>query len=281
MSTRERLATILRVGVVWWPIDRTLGPIARFFRHLEGIREEGRRARLAERAGIDALFASQTVLHGPFQGMRYPELTSVGSAMYPKLLGSYEREIAELIEALCQRDYDTVVDIGCAEGYYAVGLGMRLDSARVYAFDTDEVAKRLCRQMAELNGVEVEIGGFCTPDTLKSMDLGRRGLVVSDCESYEGELFDESVAQALAAHDVLVETHDFVHLDLTERIARAFEPTHRVTEYESVDDIIKAYTYEYKELENLSLAERRVVLSEYRPTIMRWLFLESRQRPAE
>ena len=33
-----------------------------------------------------------TVLHGPFRGMRYPEMRSVGSALFPKILGSYERE---------------------------------------------------------------------------------------------------------------------------------------------------------------------------------------------
>lgn len=48
---------------------------------------------------------------GPFEGMAY-ESRSAGSAYYPKLLGSYEAELHELIETVAGRHYDDVINTG-------------------------------------------------------------------------------------------------------------------------------------------------------------------------
>src|SRR5262245_4204461 len=82
--------------------------------------------------------ASQTnfvVPYGPFLGLRCIN-ASTGSTIVPRLLGSYEAELHDTIEKLAGRDYRRVVNIGCGEGYYAVGLARRLPSARVFALDT-------------------------------------------------------------------------------------------------------------------------------------------------
>ena len=78
---------------------------------------------------IGELFCDGVVRHGPFAGLQYPELTAVGSALYPKLLGSYQREIQGWIEEICAAGYSEIVDVGFAEGYYAVGLARRLPRA--------------------------------------------------------------------------------------------------------------------------------------------------------
>ena len=44
-----------------------------------------------------------------------------------------------------------------AEGYYAVGLTVRMPAADVFAFDTDAEAQRMCRDMAERNGVSEHV----------------------------------------------------------------------------------------------------------------------------
>src|SRR4051794_20818862 len=60
------------------------------------------------------------VRSGVFRGMRYVDQAR-SSALLPKLLGSYEREIADEIERAAGVDYRVCVDIGSAEGYYAIG----------------------------------------------------------------------------------------------------------------------------------------------------------------
>lgn len=126
-------------------------------------------------ASCDAILADLTVRSGPFKGMRYPEGRSTGSALIPKILGCYERELHEVFEEVCQQRYSAIVDIGCAEGYYAVGLAMRLQHANVYAFDTDRAARDLCREMARTNCVldRLAVEGRCDSDALQKNCFGR------------------------------------------------------------------------------------------------------------
>lgn len=67
-------------------------------------------------------FGDLVVKSGPFRGLQYIVAESICSALVPKLLGSYESELHETLERLLCNDYDLVLDIGCAEGFYAVGI---------------------------------------------------------------------------------------------------------------------------------------------------------------
>lgn len=85
------------------------------------------------------------VASGPFAGMKFTVGNSEGCFL-PKLLGCYELELHQHIMALRkQRQYDVIVDVGAAEGYYAVGLARLFPEARVLAHDTDEKSKPLLR----------------------------------------------------------------------------------------------------------------------------------------
>src|SRR5215208_3855790 len=63
------------------------------------------------------------VLSGIFAGMRYVR-DAVGGQLYPKLLGTYELELVPVIQALNRKRVARIVDVGAAEGYYAVGLAL-------------------------------------------------------------------------------------------------------------------------------------------------------------
>src|SRR5438094_9802013 len=78
---------------------------------------------------VRATFPDLTVLNGPFRGLQYPSAEAICSAILPKLLGSYEKELHCTIERLCNTDCSVVVDVGCAEGFYAVGFARRLKTA--------------------------------------------------------------------------------------------------------------------------------------------------------
>ena len=214
--------------------------------------------------------------HGIFAGMQYPELKSYGSSLFPKLLGSYEKELNPVIEAICKESYSTIVNIGCGEGYYSVGLAMRIPKAIVYAFDTNKEAISLCKQMAELNGVEDRVitGLFCNAKTLMSIPFSGRSLIFSDCEGYEKELFSEEIINALSMHDFLIEIHDFIDISISSIIQQHFNRTHKIEIIQSVDDIKKAQTYHYPEIESYNRVTRRILLGEYRPAIMEWFFLK-------
>lgn len=225
------------------------------------------------------LFPDFIVENGPFKRLRYPSMQSVGSALLPKLLGSYESELNPILDGMLSNGYTTIVDIGCAEGYYAIGLALRLPHAQVYAFDTNSTAREICAEMARLNGVasRLHIEDFCNEEALRSIPLGDRALIISDCEGYEGSLFNRELAEFLVKHDVIIETHDLYDIDISVKMRDAFAKTHYIRSIKSVDDIEKAHTYYYRALEPYSTRDKYLILREGRAAIMEWLVMTSKQ----
>ena len=227
---------------------------------------------------IHQMFSDAVVRHGPFAGLRYAEMISIASSLYPKLLGSYESELHPWIEEVCEAGYTEIIDVGCAEGYYAVGFAMRLPQATVHAYDTYEGARQLCADSARLNGVadRVMVGSLFAAEELRSIPIRQRGLIVCDCDGGENEIFTKQTGRKFADWDLLIETHDCYDITISTRLAELFRKTHDLRTVLSVDDIQKAKTYDYPELAGLDLATRRAILAEYRPTLMEWQFFTSR-----
>ena len=216
-----------------------------------------------------------TVKHGPFRGMRYPAKNAIGSVLFPKIIGSYERELHRILERICSNKYSEIINIGCAEGYYAVGLAMRIKKVKVFAYDTNDEAIDLCERMAQMNNVAERLatGSFCDANTLQSIPFTRKVLIISDCEGFEKELFTKETVPFFAQHDLLIEIHDFIDIEISSMIRKHFQKTHLITAIQSIYDITKAHSYAYEELGGYSLAERRMLLAEYRPQIMEWFYM--------
>lgn len=85
-----------------------------------------------------------------FSGPRFPwsNLDIVS-----KLLGTYEQELHPFLQKSRSTRYDCVADVGCAEGYYAVGLGRLYGRTRVFAYDISEESLEACRENAALNKI--------------------------------------------------------------------------------------------------------------------------------
>jgi FkbM family methyltransferase len=197
------------------------------------------------------------VRQGPFAGLRYIN-RAVGSAFIPKLLGIYERELNGCVEAACAANFPLIVDVGAAEGYYAIGLARRNPGARVIAFEMEESGRAALREMAGLNGVEVgepvdggrkavggdisthrrtdapataqlELHGKCEFENLQAtLASADRSLVVCDVEGYEEFLLVPEKIPALVRATLLVEMHDFIRPNVTELITERFAATHHV-----------------------------------------------------
>jgi len=228
---------------------------------------------------IPIYFKSLQVLNGPFRGMKYPKIESVGSVIYPKLIGSYEREIQPIIESFSLNNYySEIIDVGCAEGYYAVGMALRCENSKIYAFDTNNTAQKLCSEMADLNEVtnKVFIGSTLTPEMLKTFNFTKRGLIICDCEGYEKDLFNKSNISNLKTCDLIIETHDFKDIEISTYLKGLFEPTHNIESIYSIDDIQKALNYNYPQIENINLNEKKRLFREWRPSVMEWLICTPR-----
>lgn len=226
---------------------------------------------------LGRFFADFTVRRGPFKGLRFPK-NRITPSLAPKLIGSYEQEIASVVEMLCSTEWSTIIDIGSAEGYYAVGFALRVPRATIHAYDANPAVMQSCCETARLNGVEnrIEVGSFLTPEALKDLALGERALIISDCEGYEFAMFSSEVVSKLRNHHVLVEVHDPTRGRLTSDLIGRFTCSHIVRVFGSVDDWKKPLLYDYPELEGLNQSTRMAVLAEARGDQMEWLYFSPR-----
>jgi hypothetical protein len=172
-----------------------------------------------------------TVQTGPFRGMRYID-RSHSSGLIPKWLGTYERELRDCIEEAITTPFRTVLDIGAAEGYYAVGLALRMRDAKIIAFEMDPSARELLKKMVDLNGVgsRVAIEAECTTRILAAaLKTSGMTLIVCDIEGGEAMLLDPIRVPELAACSILVELHDHVIGGLSQELRDRFTATHTIT----------------------------------------------------
>lgn len=212
-----------------------------------------------------------TVLAGSFAGMAYPVRAAEG-ARAARVLGAYEASLEPVIETIVARPYACVIDIGCAEGYYAVGLARRMPRARVLARDTSEQAQALCRALAEANGVahRVEVGGLWTPADFALCEAAK-SVVICDVEGAEAELLDPMAGPGLLRADILVEVHEGMRPGLLALLTSRFGASHRITRIDRAlrPDRLPAWA------EDLSDLDRLLLLWEWRASPTPWLWMES------
>ena len=210
-----------------------------------------------------------TVLQGPFAGMNFLDHATEG-ALIPKLLGVYESELHPHLRAIAEAGLDCVIDVGCAEGYYAVGLARMLPEVVVHAHDIDEVARGLCADLAVRNGVadRVIVGGEFKPDDFQAF-AGRKVLVIVDAEGAEVDILQPALSPALAQMSVIVETHDLYRKGALALITERFAGTHQIVRVDQQQKMFEAPPW----LQELSQLDQLLAVWEWRAQPTPWLVM--------
>jgi hypothetical protein len=176
-----------------------------------------------------------TVQAGPFAGMKYTRSAVLSRHATPALLGVYERQLYPFLETAARR-CDFVVDVGSAEGYFAVGLA-RLGK-RVVAFDADPHERKVCQEMAAANqvaGQRMSCQSWCTPNSLIALVKGQpRALIISDIDGGELDLFTPEVISATRHCDLIVEMHG-KDAEENAAFARRFDNTVKILDHPATD----------------------------------------------
>jgi hypothetical protein len=161
-----------------------------------------------------------TVVGGPFKGMAInPQATSWGGGdIATKLLGVYEQELHETVSSIISMTPARIVNVGHAEGYYAVGLARACPSSEVIAVDICHKAKSAMLENAKLNNVTVHAAD--APPMALSGDVW-----VIDIEGDEAALLENS--EVWGGVYILVELHSTADLS-AESLAAAFSRTHDI-----------------------------------------------------
>ena len=218
-----------------------------------------------------------TVQAGPFAGMVLPP-DAMGAdyqgALLPMLLGVFEQEIAGAIGQMVARAPGLVVNVGAAEGYYAVGFARALPDARVVGYEILEPAHEVCRRLAKANGVSVELRGECTVAELNGV-LDRPAALIVDCEGGEMQLLDPQAVPALTQCDILVECHDMYAPGATQAMIDRFGVSHDIERIEEGDRPMAVHDA----FRGRSSLERMIAVCEFRGNESNWLMLTAK-RPA-
>jgi hypothetical protein len=233
----------------------------------------GRRARANDSATISYVAEHGTeVLHGPFAGLEYPTDVAPGD-LVAKLVGSYEQELHPVFERWIEAGVPRLIDVGSAEGYYAVGLARALPKSTVYAYDIDAGQRESCATLAEHNGVEkrVVLGEMCTPLTLA--EHPRKGVaLLVDAEGYERTLLDPDVAPNIRGWHLLAELHEFIDDGILAVLQERFADSHQI---EVIDETVRDPAA-IAELAFLPAGAAAKLIDEFRPAKMRWAALTPR-----
>jgi len=263
-----------------WAVGRRLLRVPRALLH-ERQMELHRRHREKEEEDLASrvlqLVPDMKVAGGPFAGMYYPEAQSFGSTLAPKLLGTYEAELAGVMEEVCLRGYRTVVNVGCAEGYYAVGLARRIEGAIIYAYDIDAGARESCAEMAARNGVasRVRIADTFDLSLLDDLDQDGHGLIICDCEGAERFVFYEpyEVSRALRSFDILIELHEFLCPGVSDYIYSKLSRTHHIVSITSVGDSVRPRVFPCPLIQGEDARTKVNLMAERRPCAMQWYWM--------
>ncbi|THD62169.1 hypothetical protein [Phenylobacterium sp.] len=215
-----RAAGLVRQMVAGWPPEPDID-------HLNNLLRLAARWRSGALARTYISHHGPRIWGGPFAGMDFVESSTEG-ALIPKLLGTYESELHPHFAALIGA-VDDVIDVGCAEGYYAVGLARLMPDATVHAYDIDEKARAACADLARRNGVgdRVRVGAEFKPDGFEAF-AGRRALVLVDAEGAEVDILQPALSPALGGMHVIVETHDLYRPGAMATLLQRFSPTHDI-----------------------------------------------------
>ena len=147
------------------------------------------------------------IVDGPFKGAKQAGFAH-GSTLCPKILGSYEAELSSTIEQLA-KNKSCFVDIGCAEGYYTTGIGLKFDIPIIIGIDISNPALDQARKSAEINNISKKCI-FESSIEEASQRLSSNCLAMIDVDGSEIEVIN-SFCNELTKHsienvDLIIET---------------------------------------------------------------------------
>lgn len=210
---------------------------------------------------------------GPFKDMIVTPKTMWGDGdTVGKILGLYENELHEFIEHAIVSKPDAVINVGCAEGYYSVGLAKRLPHTPVLAVDMDARSESAVKNNCAANKIKnVSTLTQCVDTAWLQhyCENQKQPLLVFDCEGAELDLLDPVRVPALAHCSMLVESHDCITAGITHSLVERFKHTHTI----KLQEQTAKDPYQFDFLKVLSDCDKWALVHEGRPSTMTWLYM--------
>ena len=193
------------------------------------------------------------------------------------LLGLYEKEVMEELSK-ASKNYDYLIDLGAADGYYAIGCLVSGMFDKTYCYEISEQSRKHLASNSSLNGVsdKIDINGIATNDFFKGLLAKNvnleKCLLLCDIEGGEFELFDNDVLEAFQHSTIIIEIHEW-HENGLERYQKLRDRASRFFDISELKTTSRDLS-PYPEVASLNDNDRWLLCSEGRHHLMTWLVLK-------
>ena len=209
------------------------------------------------------------VQSGPYKNLKISDDVNWSDQDFnAKVLGIYEEEVQK---KLTEWNVQNFINLGGAEGYHGLGQLLTKTKKKLYVFEQDITTKRILKKNSEINNIENQVVILDKADE-KFLDLIKKFNVdlndscfLIDIEGSEYNLLNDKILNELKRSKLIIE----LHLDeenqnkLLTRLKNFFNLQILTT---SNRDLSK-----FKFLENFQDIDRWLLVSENRPSMMRWV----------
>ncbi len=220
------------------------------------------------------------VLYGAFKGMRLASTSWSARDVGSILLGQYERQVVDAIMG-SPESHSIFVDVGAADGIYAVGLTLNNRFLSSYCFESSEASQLSIRENAIANNVEsrITILGTARANFLSiltheyDVDL-TKALFLIDIEGGEFDLLTSQNLKRMRDSVVIVEIHKNVD-DFDSKYKTLLANSAEFFNLEELSAGSKT-NMNFEEIESWPDEDRQIVFSEGRRYEMWWLVMTSK-----
>jgi len=220
-----------------------------------------------------------TVRYGPFAGMSLNRESWWSAAdRGAMMLGIYEQEVLEALDSLSP-GRDVLIDVGAADGYYAIGSLKAGWVSHAYCFEMSEAGREVILANAKANGVadqvtvlgEADINFLTELVDSHGVELSR-SIIIVDIEGSEFGLLTQENLDLLRDSCVIVELHEFDEESRAngDRLINSVSPNFKTSILTTGGRDLSRFP----ELDQWPDDDRWMLCSESRAYRMRWLVME-------
>ncbi|MES1951269.1 hypothetical protein S4A8_10446 [Salinisphaera sp. S4-8] len=190
-------------------------------------------------------------------------------------MGEYEAHVVDRLISLSSEVDGPFIDVGAADGYFAIGMARLEKFEQVIAFEKSAEGRQALSRAVALNDCEGMVDIACELTQFEvdeRLGADERALVLIDIEGSEYDLLTSGMLAALRSSYVLVELHPF---EIENGIAREQRLIERAHDHFEIEFFIRE-SYgpnKFSELAAFDDDERLLALSEGRASNMRWMLM--------
>ena len=240
------------------------------FMNISGVRREILGERLLRTTGAK-------VLYGHFKGMKLVSTSWSARDVGSIILGEYERNVLDCIVTSPEK-FSVFVDVGAADGIYAVGLAVNGRFKSIFCFESSEASQTSIQLNANANQVESSITILGTAElnflTVLSVDHEvdlSKAIFLIDIEGGEYDLLSQDNLIMLKHSMVMVEIHDVVE-DFRAKYESLLARASNYFTLTTISNFAKS-NLDFAELSTWPDEDRQIIFSEGRRNQMSWLVL--------